>query len=87
MNTLIFVECFLQFINILSGTNLEIGRELESCTTCVQLSYPILLDGYRVTLIDTPGFDDSRLKDSDVLAMIAAHLSFTCAFHFHENQV
>jgi len=85
VDNLIVIEHVLQFINLLSGTNLEIGRELESCTTAVQLSHPVFLDGYLVTLIDTPGFDDSRLKDSDVLAMIAAHLSFTYAFLFQST--
>lgn len=65
------------FINLLSGANLKISDELESCTTTVQAADPFELDGHRVTLIDTPGFDDSTLRDTDVLAMIAAHLSLT----------
>ncbi|KAF8064446.1 P-loop containing nucleoside triphosphate hydrolase protein [Lyophyllum atratum] len=65
------------FINLLSGANLQVSGELESCTTSVQTTNPFELDGHRVTLIDTPGFDDSRLRDTDVLAMIAAHLSLT----------
>lgn len=64
------------FVNLMAGTDLQIGGELESCTTTVQLSNPFVLDGYRITLIDTPGFDDLQLKDSDVLSMIAAHLAF-----------
>ncbi|GLB44381.1 putative 50S ribosome-binding GTPase [Lyophyllum shimeji] len=65
------------FINLLSGASLKVGGNLESCTTSVQAAEPFELDGHRVTLIDTPGFDDSTLRDTDVLAMIAAHLSHT----------
>ncbi|RDB17530.1 GTP-binding protein A [Hypsizygus marmoreus] len=64
------------FINLMSGGQLQVGSEMESCTTTVQPSTPFDLDGYRITLIDTPGFDDSKLRDTDVLAMIGAYLSF-----------
>ena len=33
------------------------------------------LDGRLVTLIDTPGFDDTSKSDSDILRMIAAFLA------------
>lgn len=33
------------------------------------------LDGHRVVLIDTPGFDDTVRSDTEVLAMIAAFLA------------
>ncbi len=62
-----------------SGDNLAVGGNLESCTSVVQLSKPFRLDGRRVILVDTPGFDDTRTKDTDVLAMIAAFLSTTQA--------
>ncbi|KAG5641212.1 hypothetical protein DXG03_005760 [Asterophora parasitica] len=62
---------------MIAGANLQVGRGLESCTTSVQATSPFDLDGYRITLIDTPGFDDSTMRDTDVLAMIAAYLSFT----------
>ncbi|KAF5376652.1 hypothetical protein D9615_007813 [Tricholomella constricta] len=65
------------FINLVSGANLQVGGGLQSCTTSVQATKPFDLDGFRVTLIDTPGFDDSTVRDTDVLAMIAAYLSFT----------
>ncbi|KDR68534.1 hypothetical protein GALMADRAFT_1034423 [Galerina marginata CBS 339.88] len=63
------------FINLLSGSNLRVGSELESCTSDVQISEPFELDSQVVTLIDTPGFDDTRLSDTNVLNMIAAYLS------------
>jgi hypothetical protein len=33
------------------------------------------LDGYDVTLVDLPGFDDTNKSDSDVLGIIADSLS------------
>ena len=33
-----------------------------------------MLDGHRVVLIDTPGFDDSSKSDTDILKIIAAFL-------------
>ena len=48
---------------------------LESCTAEVQLADKFALDGRSVTLIDTPGFDDTTKSDSDILEMIAAFLA------------
>ncbi|KAG6918471.1 hypothetical protein DXG01_014098 [Tephrocybe rancida] len=64
------------FINLLSGSNLKVGGSLESCTSTVQAAAPFELDGHRITLIDTPGFDDSSIRDTDVLTLISAYLSF-----------
>ena len=50
---------------------------LESCTAEVQLADEFTLDGRRVILIDTPGFDDTSKSDTDVLKMIAAFLATT----------
>jgi len=50
---------------------------LHSCTTTVQLSQQFELDGRQVTLIDTPGFDDTTKSDADILNMIAAFLATT----------
>ena len=62
------------FINMLSGSNLRIGRELESCTSDVEVAKPFDLDGRMISLIDTPGFDDTTLSAASVLNMIAAYL-------------
>lgn len=62
------------FINIASGSNLRVGMGLESCTNEVQMSQSFMLDGKRVVLIDTPGFDDTTKSDTDVLKMIAAYM-------------
>lgn len=65
------------FINTVSGSNLRVGRGLMSCTETVQPAKPFELDGRLVTLIDTPGFDDTSKSDADVLNMIAAFLAAT----------
>ncbi|KAG2347716.1 hypothetical protein BDR05DRAFT_957309 [Suillus weaverae] len=65
------------FINEASGSDFAIGKGLESCTSEVQATKPFKLNGREVTLIDTPGFDDTSRSDTDILAMIGAYLSQT----------
>ncbi|KAJ7476014.1 P-loop containing nucleoside triphosphate hydrolase protein [Mycena latifolia] len=65
------------FINIVSGSNLRVGRTLQSCTSTVQVAPAFQLDGRWVTLIDTPGFDDTSKSDTDILTLIAAFLAKT----------
>ena len=50
---------------------------LESCTAEVKLADKFILDGRIVSLIDTPGFDDTLKSDVDILKMIAAYLATT----------
>ena len=66
---------FAQFVNLISGSDLGVAQGLQSCTRTVQVSGSFILDGRRVTLIDTPGFDDTVRSDADVLEMIAASLA------------
>ena len=68
---------FLQFINLASGSSLQVGHDLESCTVEVQLADVFTVDGRRVILIDTPGFDDTSMSDMDILRLIAAFLATT----------
>jgi predicted GTPase len=70
----------LSVINESSGSDFAIGRGLESCTSEVQATKPFKLNGREVTLIDTPGFDDTSRSDTDILAMIGAYLSQTSVF-------
>jgi hypothetical protein len=63
-----------QFINLASGSSLRVGEGLESCTDKVHVSQEFNLNGRRVTLIDTPGFDDMNKSDTDILAVITAFL-------------
>jgi len=62
------------FINLIGGSNLEVGRGLRSCTSAVQFGGTFDLDDRRVALIDTPGFDDTTLSDTDILNTIATFL-------------
>ncbi|KAG7089354.1 hypothetical protein E1B28_011044 [Marasmius oreades] len=63
------------FINQASGANLLVGMGLQSCTASVQVAPPFELAGYLVTLIDTPGFDDTTRNDADILRTIAEFLA------------
>ncbi|KAF9647079.1 hypothetical protein BDM02DRAFT_2812674 [Thelephora ganbajun] len=62
------------FVNQASRSYLKVGDNLESCTSEIQESEEFILDGRRVVLIDTPGFDDTHKSDTDVLKSIAAFL-------------
>ncbi|KAF9645063.1 hypothetical protein BDM02DRAFT_3156987 [Thelephora ganbajun] len=65
------------FINLASHSNLRVGTDLESCTPEVQLANEFTLDGRRVVLIDTPGFDDTTKSDTEILKNIATFLATT----------
>ncbi|KAF8602528.1 hypothetical protein BDV93DRAFT_443727 [Ceratobasidium sp. AG-I] len=65
------------FVNDASGGNLEVGHDLYSCTKEVAKSPVFELDGRRVVLIDTPGFDDNEVSDVGTLKRIAAFMSET----------
>ena len=58
----------LQFINLLTeDENIEIGHDPESQTDSINVSCYFDGDaGLSTTLVDTPGFDDSRDGHSDV---------------------
>lgn len=62
------------FINLASGSTFRVGNGLRSCTSEIDVTDAFDLDGRRVVLIDTPGFDDTQLSDTEVLQMIAAFL-------------
>lgn len=49
----------------------RIGHSLDSCTKDFE-SFPYVTQGgHQVNLIDTPGFDDSRFSDAEILADLA----------------
>ncbi|KAI6025178.1 hypothetical protein PISMIDRAFT_672860 [Pisolithus microcarpus 441] len=62
------------FINLASASGLGVGSGLESCTNEVQTSMPFKVGGKQVVLLDTPGFDDTSMTDTDVLRIISAYL-------------
>ncbi|KIM43892.1 hypothetical protein M413DRAFT_25411 [Hebeloma cylindrosporum] len=64
------------FINLLTNDDkIRIGHDLESQTFDITTSHYVQ-DGVSVTLVDTPGFDDSRegITDTDILGKIADFL-------------
>ncbi|CAL1717188.1 unnamed protein product [Somion occarium] len=65
------------FINKASGMSLIVGDGLKSCTSEVAYSNEFVLDGRRIILVDTPGFDDTTVSDTDILKLIALHLQTT----------
>ena len=68
----------MQFINLLTGkTSVVIGVSLESETADVDaIRFVDGATGRKVTIVDTPGFDDSRqgVTDTDILKKIADFL-------------
>lgn len=56
---------------------MSVGMGLQSCTVNVQTSNTFQLFGRSVTLVDTPGFDDTTVSDTDILKRIAIYLSTT----------
>ncbi|GJE89960.1 GTP-binding protein [Phanerochaete sordida] len=65
------------FTNLLSDSDLAVGEGLKSCTTKVETANTFELYGKLITLVDTPGFDDTTVSDTDILKMIAVYLSST----------
>lgn len=69
---------FLQFIKLLTGnTGVKIGDTLESETSRIKVvRFLDRLSGRKVTIVDTPGFDDSRagVSDTDTLRTITNFL-------------
>ena len=70
----------LQFTNVVSGSELREGAGLESCTDIIQRSQPFKLDGYNVTIVDTPGFDDTNKSDVEIVNLICGYLREECVF-------
>ncbi|KAH9925224.1 uncharacterized protein B0H18DRAFT_933679 [Fomitopsis serialis] len=65
----------LQFINLVSGSNLRVGTGLHSQTATVELSKMFEHKSQRIVMVDTPGFDDTIESDTDVLITIASYLA------------
>ncbi|TVY15502.1 hypothetical protein LARI1_G005745, partial [Lachnellula arida] len=61
------------FIKTLSGEaadKLRTGHDLESCTQEIE-TVDFRLDDCNITLVDTPGFVDSKRSDTEILKLIA----------------
>ncbi|KAF8972202.1 P-loop containing nucleoside triphosphate hydrolase protein [Flammula alnicola] len=63
------------FVNLASGSDFATGPGLQSCTSAIQMTQQFELDGRSVSLIDSPGFDDTTRSDVDILRMIAEYLA------------
>lgn len=48
-----------------------VGSGLGSCTKTVESSSVFEMEGHLVELVDTPGFNDDTMTDTDVLKLIA----------------
>lgn len=65
---------FPQLINRICGREVaKVGLGQESMTKDV-IHYNAVVEGESVTLIDTPGFDDTYLTDRQVLERISSYL-------------
>ncbi|KAH8693455.1 P-loop containing nucleoside triphosphate hydrolase protein, partial [Phaeosphaeriaceae sp. PMI808] len=64
------------FVKNVTNSNFEIGHGLSSMTKEVQAA-SAEIDGHQITLVDTPGFDDTHLTDTQVLGLIADWLKYT----------
>jgi len=65
------------FISRATGQHdLVIGHGVEACTQDI-IPVTMEMEGRRVTLIDTPGFDDTYKSDADILQLIADYLDTT----------
>ncbi|KAI1193166.1 P-loop containing nucleoside triphosphate hydrolase protein [Nemania serpens] len=63
------------FISKVTGrTDLNIGHSLTSCTRDIEV-IETKIDGRVVRFVDTPGFSDTTLSDSEVLQLIADYLA------------
>jgi predicted GTPase len=51
----------------------RVGDGAEKCTQVVE-EFPTNYKGRDLVLVDTPGFDDIELSDTEVLEMISAWL-------------
>ncbi|KAK3070300.1 hypothetical protein LTR53_000895 [Teratosphaeriaceae sp. CCFEE 6253] len=64
------------FIQSASELSVGVGHNLHSFTSEVQ-PFEFEYEGHHVTLIDTPGFNDTTRSETEVLKSIADYLDFT----------
>jgi predicted GTPase len=65
-----------KFINLATGVDAGVGHDLESFTSEIGIIKMTFL-GCNVVFVDTPGFDDTKRSDSDILKMISDWLELT----------
>ncbi|KAJ2921046.1 hypothetical protein H1R20_g16047, partial [Candolleomyces eurysporus] len=66
----------LPFINLAtqSPNKLQVGHSIQSCTDVVERADTFDLEGRRIVLFDTPGFDDTNKSETEILRIIAIEL-------------
>jgi ribosome biogenesis GTPase A len=72
------------FINLISGSNLEVGTGLKPCTTEVGPGNSFSLGDHEVILFDTPGFE--RLFGSNFTLHSTLHMTSPALFCIHAQQ-
>ena len=63
-----------------------VGHDLKSCTAQLtpviwSIDKPAHVQGKRLILVDTPGFDDTYMSDSEILRRIALWLASSYVDH------
>ena len=69
-----------KFIGTATGADAGVGHDLESCTSKIGIIRMSLL-GTKIVFVDTPGFDDTKKTDSEILMMISNWLEKTYVVH------
>ncbi|KAH6634689.1 P-loop containing nucleoside triphosphate hydrolase protein [Chaetomium sp. MPI-SDFR-AT-0129] len=65
------------FVNTATGENSLAANDGVDSVTEEAVSVTCTIDGQSVTLIDTPGFDDRKRTEVDILKLVAKHLMNT----------
>ena len=64
-----------KFINLASNSNLRVSDSLQSCTQHIEHAPPFTLDDCVITLVDTPGFNDTTRSDEEILHTMCEYLA------------
>ncbi|KAF9352061.1 hypothetical protein BGX26_010040 [Mortierella sp. AD094] len=68
-------------IREISGRDVKVGHNLESCTQQIE-AVSCQIGGQSVVILDTPGFDDTHRSDTEVLEDVARFLEKLYHDHF-----
>ncbi|KLU90969.1 hypothetical protein MAPG_09494 [Magnaporthiopsis poae ATCC 64411] len=66
------------FVSSCTGRDVVVGHGLQSCTSDIMI-FDFDLDGHKVYLVDTPGFNDTHKSDAETLATVATYLGTSFA--------
>jgi hypothetical protein len=54
---------------------MPVGHDLQKATNEVEVALTRIFEGHLVMLVDTPGFDDIYMADTEVFAKVSAFLT------------